>query len=432
MTAQAVINGGPGYDLLVDVGFLIDGFVLDDSVKGILNGTQYVLDGSTSFASVIDGTTSIRVKRGRQDTTDSNAVGTMTFVLDDTRADGIFNPFDNSPSNPYYDQAQGTPGLAPGRAVKLVREDNAANLEELFVGFIVNYDLNFALGGRTFVTVLCADNSYRLAQTSISGHTPTAQTTSQRIAAILDRAEVDYPTGTARNIEAGGQTLGAYQIEEGTNVKTYFDQIMQSAEFGRFFIARDGVLTTDNRIGNTLSSPTVVFSDDGTQTPYRDLSIAFDANDIINRVRVTPVGGTTETAQDLASQSTYFVKSFDIANSLLANQDAAQTLATYLLSPQPEARFTSVEAPFSALTTSQKDAVAIVDIGDTIEITRTIPFGNTTTTITQELSVEGVEHSIDISLGHVTRLYTAPTTIIYALVLDSAQFGTLNTLNALT
>lgn len=419
MTAQAVVNGGPGYDLLVDVGFLIDGFVLDDPTKGLLNGTQYVLDGTTSYASIIDGTTSIRVRRGRQDTTDAFQVGTMTFVLDDTRADGIFNPFDNSPSNPYYDQAQGVPGLAPGRAVKLLREDNSSNLEELFVGFIVNYDLNFALGGRTSVTVLCADNSYRLAQTSISAHTPTAQTTGDRIAAILDRTEVDYPTGAARNIATGGQTLGAYAIAEGTNVKSYFDQIQQSAEYGRVFIARDGVLTTDNRIGNTISNPSVIFSDDGTATPYSDLSISFDADQIVNRVRVTPVGGTTETAEDTASQDTYFVKTIDIANSLLSTQTAADTLADYLLNPEPEARFTAVETPFRRLTTAQRDAVAILDIGETIEITRTIPFGNSTTTITQELSVEGIEHQIDVSAGHTMRFYTAPTTIVVELVLDS-------------
>lgn len=419
MTAQAVVNGGPGYDLLVDVGFLIDGFVLDDATKGVLDNTTYVLDGTTSFASVIDGTTSIRVKRGRQDTTDAFPVGTMTFVLDDTRADGVFNPFDNSTSNPYYDQAQGIPGLAPGRAVKLLREDNSANLEELFVGFIVNYDLNFALGGRTSVTVLCADNSYRLAQTSIAAHTPSAQTTADRIAAILNRAEVDYPTGAARNIATGGQTLGAYAIAEGTNVKSYFDQIQQTAEYGRVFISRDGVLTTDNRIGSTLSNPSVVFSDTGTDTPYSDLSISFDADQIVNRVRVTPVGGTTETAEDTASQDAYFIKTVDISNSLLSTQAAADTLADYLLEPEPEARFTAVETPFRRLTTAQRDTVAIVDIGDTIEITRTIPFGNSTTTITQELSVEGIEHQINISEGHTMRFYTAPSTIVIELVLDS-------------
>ena len=418
MATAPVINAGD-YDLLVDVGFLVDGFVLDDSVKGVLDNTTYVLDGSTSFASVIDGTTSIRVKRGRQDTTDSNAVGTMTFTLDDTRAGGVFNPFDNDPSNPYYDQAQGVPGLAPGRAVKLIRDDDLGNPETLFVGIIANYDLNFSLGGQTSVTVLCADNAYKLAQTSIAAHTPVVEMAGDRINDILDRPEVDYPTGAARSIASGTVDLGDYPIAEGTNVKAYFDSIMQTAEQGRFFMARDGVLTTQNRIGVTISNPSVVFSDDGTGVGYRDLSIAFDADDIVNRVTVTPVGGTTETDEDTASQAKYFVRSLDISNSLLDLQADALTLAGYLLNGEPEARFTAVETPFAALSASDRDDVAILDIGDTIEITRTIPLGNTTTTITQELSVEGIEHAIDISSGHVVRLYTAPTTIAVQLVLDT-------------
>lgn len=429
MAAQSVLNAGD-YDLLVDVGYSIDAFTLDDPLRGLLNSTTYVLDGTTTFSSVIDGTTSIRVKRGRQDTTDTNAVGTMTFVLDDTRAGGVFNPFDDDPSNPYYDQAQGVPGLAPGRAVQLIRNDDLGNPEKLFVGIVANYDLQFPLGGKTSVTVLCADNLYRLAQTSVSAYTPPVELAGDRINDLLDLPEVDYPTGSARSIATGTVNLGDYPISEGTNAKAYVDQIMQTAEFGRFFVARDGVLTTQNRIGTTLSNPSVVFSDTGSNTPYSDLSIAFDADDIVNRVNVTPVGGITETADDAGSQTLYYVRTFDISNSLLDQQTDAQDLADFLLSPEPEPRFTAVETPFRRLTATQRDAVAALDIGDTIEITRTIPTGNTTTVITQELSVEGLEHTIDISAGHTVRLYTAPTTIVYPLELDDPLRGILDADNA--
>ena len=414
MAAQSVLNAGD-YDLLVDVGFLVDGFVLDSS---LLDGPD-VLDGSTSVASVIDGTQSIKVKRGRRDTTDSNQVGTMAFVLDDTRAAGVFNPFDDDPSNPYYDQALGVPGLAPGREVELIRNDDLGNPEKLFVGYVVNYDLRFDVGGKTMVTVLCADRSYRLAQTSISAHTPPVEAAGDRIEDILDRPEVNYPTGSARSIASGTVNLGNYPISEGTNVKGYIDQIMGTAEFGRFFVARDGVLTTQNRIGITLSNPSIVFSDTGSDTSYSDLSIAFDADQLVNRVNVTPVGGTTETADDTPSQTKYFVRTFDISNSLLDQQTDAAALATYLLKPAPEARFTAVETLFRRLSAAERDSVAFIEIGDTIEVTRTIPLGTTTTTITQELAVEGVEHSIDVSTGHVTRLYTSPTTIAIVMILDS-------------
>lgn len=418
MTSVPVLNAGD-YDLLVDVGFLVDGFVLDDALRGVLDSPDYVLDGTTSFASVIDGTKSIRVKRGRQDQTDAFATGTMSFVLDDTRAGGVFNPFDDNSSNPYYDQAAGTPGLAPGREVRLVRVDNSNVEELLFVGTIVDYDLTFSVGALTEVTVLCADGNYRLANTFIGAHTPTAQLSGARIEAILNRTEVNYPTGAARNISTGTTTLGAYAISEGTNVKAYFDQITATAERGRIFLSRDGVLTATDRIGTTISGPAVVFSDDGTETPYHDLEIVFDADELVNRVTVTPVGGTTETASDAGSIAKYFTKALDISNSLLSSQPQADTLADYLLKPEPSPRFTALEVFFGSLTTAQKDAVAVVDIGDTIEITRTIQTGNSTTTITQESQVEGVEHHLSAGRGHTVRFYTSPTDIVVLLVLDS-------------
>ena len=83
------------------------------------------------------------------------------------------------------------------------------------------------------------------------------------------------------------------------------------------------------------------------------------------------------------------------------------------------------------LTTAQRDTVAIVDIGDTITIEKTFPTGTGTTSLAQELSVEGVEHLIDYQTGHRITFYTAPTTIVYELILDDAVYGVLDAENVL-
>ena len=70
------------------------------------------------------------------------------------------------------------------------------------------------------------------------------------------------------------------------------------------------------------------------------------------------------------------------------------------------------------LTTGQRDTVATVDIGDTITIEKTFPTSTGTTSLAQELSVEGIEHAIDFNTGHRMTFYTAPTTIVYQLILD--------------
>lgn len=428
MSTVTIPNAGT-YDLLVDVGFLIDGFTLDDPVKGVLNSPDYVLDGTTSYASVADGTTNVSVRRGRPDPDDQFTAGTMTFVLNDTLADGVFNPFDDDSTNPYYDQALGTPGLAPGRAVRLIRYDASNNPEYLFVGFIVNYEYQFRLGGLDTVTVFCADNLYRLANTGIEAQNPTKEFTGARINAILDLPEVDYPTGAARDIATGTVELGGssqYAISQGTNVLAYFNRITATAERGRIFVDREGVLVSQNRIGSTLSGPSVTFSDQG-DVPYNDLAIDFKADQIINLVDVTTRGSHTAQAVDLASQAEYFVKAIFITDSLLESTVAAQDLADYLLEPQPEPRFTSVQTFFGSCTTVERDSVAILEIGDTVLIQKEILIGGSPTLRGQESAIEGIEHRIDFAGGHTTRVFTSPTTIVYELILDDANNGILDT-----
>lgn len=433
MAAVTIPNAGK-YDLLVDVGFLVDGFTLDDPIKGLLNSTQYVLDGTTSFASVAEGTLNVSVKRGREDEDDAFNNGTMVFTLNDTLADGVFNPFDDDPSNPYYDQALGVPGLAPGRAVKLLRYNNSDVAEPLFTGFIVNYDYEFRLGGLDTVTVFCVDNMYRLAQTFITGHNPTKELTGARVNAILDRAGVNYPTGAARDIAAGTVELGGgsqYAIEEGTNVKAYFDRITYSAERGRIFIDRKGVLVSQDRVGTVFGPPHAIFNDDGTGIKYRDLEISFQAEDIINRVAITPLGGTQQLVNDTASQTEFFIKALYIPDSLLHDNSAALDLANYLLNGETSPKFQSIGTFFGALTASQRDTVAIIDIGTYISVEKEILIGGTPTPLNQDLTVEGIEHRIDFAGGHIVKAYTSTATVVYDLLLDDLVYGTLDSTNVL-
>jgi hypothetical protein len=428
MPGYSVVDSG-NYDLLVDVGFLVDAFTLDDATKGVLDNTTYVLDGTTQFASVMDGTIGVSVKRGRRDQGDQFAAGQMSFTLNDTLAAGVFNPFDDSPSNPYYDQAQGVPGLAPMRQVKLIRYDATNTAQSLFQGYIVNYDYNFALGGLDTVTVYCVDRFYLLAQTIMDELNVTAETSGERIETVLDLPEVDYPGGAARNIDTGTVDLGhdaAYTVPAGTNVLAYLGQINQ-AEQGRLFIDRSGVLVFQPRVGTTLSGPVADFHDDGTNIPYNELGITFEADQVVNRAVVTALDGDTATADDAASQAAYFIQAESISNSLLHIQGQIDDLANYLLEPDPTPRFTAVGTDFVMLTSGQRDTLAIVDIGDTISIEKTIS-GNE---MAQELSIEGIEHQLSVQRGHSVMYYTSPTTIVYELILDDVTYGVLDAQNVL-
>ncbi len=55
MPGTAVVDSG-NYELKIATGFQVDAFVLDDALKGVLDNTEYVLDGTTEFANVMDST----------------------------------------------------------------------------------------------------------------------------------------------------------------------------------------------------------------------------------------------------------------------------------------------------------------------------------------------------------------------------------------
>jgi len=426
MPGSAIVQAG-NYSLLIDTGYDVGSFQLDSDVKGLLDG-EYPLGPTTDFADVTDSTTQISVRRGRQDIGDQFAAGTMTFTINDV--DGIFNPFDDT--SPFYNSPEALPGLAPLRAVELIRYSATNVPEYLYRGKIVNYDYNFALDGIDTVTVYCSDNFYLLSQTYMDELNVGVETSGQRIETVLDLPEVDYPAGAARNIDPGTVDLGhdaAYTVPAGTNVLSYLSQINETAEFGRLFMSRDGVLTFTPRISTTLSGSVADFHDDGTQIPFDNLGITFEADSVTNRTLVQNLGEAVATADDLGSQALFFIQTNSITTSLLDDTELA-TAATYLLDPYPEARYNSVETVFGALTDAQRDTVAVIDISDTISIEKTFVTGATTTVLAQELSVEGIEHEITLT-GHRVRLFTSPTTIVYELILDDVLYGTISTTNVL-
>lgn len=416
--ATPVIQSG---DYLVELatGFLLDAFTLDTSQ---LDGLD-VLDGTTEFADITEYCKQVSYRRGRRRDTDQFGAGTMTLTLDDTLANGILSPYNTA--SPFFNTQTNQPGLAPLRAVQLSRQGDL-----LFVGNVVNYDYQFNLGGSNLVNVFAADGFYKLAQTFISELNVSAETSGQRIATILDLPEVALFPGALRDIEPGTVDLGhaaAYTVEEGTNALQYLQQINDTAEFGRLFMSRLGVLTFRDRIGTTLTGPVATFTDTVGGVKYNDLEIEFDASHVVNRATVTNLTDDTGADNDTTSQTEYFIQTRAVSSSLIETQGQLDSAAAYLLVGQPEPRFTSVATNFALLTSGQRTTVATIDIGDTITIEKDVlGLGQ----LAEELAVEGVDAVIDFAGGHTVRFYTSPTVVIFLLILDDSVFGLLDTSNA--
>ncbi len=416
--SAAVVQAG-NYLLELDTGFDVNSFTLDDSVKGVLDNTTYGLGPQTNYADITEYVTEVRYKRGRQRIDDQFGAGTMSFTMRDET--GILGPYDTN--SPYYDPMNDKPGLAPMRRVRLSR-----SAEYLFVGYVTAYNYDFALAGPNTVLVSCSDDFYLLAQTQLAAFNPSAETSGERIETVLALPEVNY-TGTT-NIDTGTVNLGhdnAYNVPAGTNTLQYITQINQS-EQGRVFMSRAGVLTFQPRLGATLSSPVIVFSDDGSNTPYDTVEIEFDADGVINRAFVLALDGKNAVADDLSSQGTYFIQSISLTNSLLHLQGEVDDLADYLLEPEPGPRFTAVSTNFALLDNTERADAVVVDIGDTITVTKDI---TGLSSLTSELSIEGIEGIINFATGHRITYYTAPTTVVFQLILDDAVYGQLDGTNVL-
>ena len=81
------------------------------------------------------------------------------------------------------------------------------------------------------------------------------------------------------------------------------------------------------------------------------------------------------------------------------------------------------------MTNAQRNTVATIDIGDTISIHKEVP--GLGSQVASELSVEGIQGVIDVNRGHTVTFYTAPTTIVYELILDDATYGVIDSTNVL-
>ena len=416
--AASVVQSG-SYLLELDTGFDYNSFRLNDATKGKLGNTTYTLGPNTSYADITEYVTEVAYRRGRRNIDDQFGAGTMSFRMTDET--GILGPYDTA--SIYYDPSNDKPGLAPMRRIRLSRAS-----EYLFVGYVIAYNYDFALAGPNTVQVTCADDFYLLSQTQLAAFNPSAETSGQRITTVLALPEVDYIGPTS--INTGTVNMGhdsSYNVAAGTNTLGYITQINQ-AEQGRVFMSRAGVLTFQPRIGATLSGSVLTFSDQGTNTKYDEVEIEFDADGVVNRAYVQALDGKTSTAQDLTSQATYFIQSQSITNSLLHQQSEIDALAAYLLESEPAPRYTAVSTSFALLTDSERNLAAQVDIGDTITITKNV---TGISSLTSELSIEGIEGRINFATGHRITYFTAPTTVVFQLILDDPVYGRLDSTNVL-
>jgi hypothetical protein len=400
---------GSTYKVLLDVGFLADAFTLDSS---LLDGSD-VLDGSTDFVDVTEYVTNININRGRATQLDNFPSSNCTVVADDRAAERYFDPL-NTASEWY---SGGTVGIAPRRAFQVY--GGTAGTTAMFTGFVYDLNIDYAEPNLSTATIVATDALGQLGQTVLTAFNPSSQLTSARVSAILDRPEVAFSTAL-RNIETGIATCGTVAYDDATNVLTALQDVA-IAEGGRLFVNRSGLVEFDARI--SVSFGTAVASFGGTAgVPILSLSNVYGAETVVNRVAVQIEGGTASSiASGTASQTQYGIKALSLTGVPLATDAAGSALALSLLTrfQEPVVRFSEMDVLLNALTAAQQTQMAGLEIGDILSVTKTFSTG-TPATVTQNVVVESIRHSINPS-RHTVTVGLGQVQLVLPFVLDTSE-----------
>jgi len=419
---------GEEISVLIQFGFPTEKFTLDSPTLGVLDVGGF-LDGTLLDQDITQYVEDVSISRGRPDQLQQNNAGTSTIVLNNNNR--FFDPVNEA--SPYWNADAGRSGVVPRRLVKVLSDG-----EPLFTGRITDVDLAYqkaaanATSDLSTVTITAADDFVLLANTyTESAITPTEELSGARVEAILDLTEVAYPN--TRDIETGTAILGGgatYAIDANTNVLTYLQNVA-TAEQGFFYISREGDLVFTNRAGQTLDIPSAYFADDGTELPYTNLEVIYGQEFLYNKVLTQVIGGTEQVVDDAASQTEYGISTLALTDLLLNSDAAALDLATDLLDryKQPQYRFDRLRAMYNGLGLNDRTALSTLDLGKIVSIKKSYVTG-TPSTVTQEYTIESVQHTITAD-GHIVQYGLSYAVILAPLILDDPVFGQLDATNAL-
>lgn len=408
---------GEQVTVLCELGFIVREFTLDSSA---LDGDD-VLDGTLEGIDISEYVQGLTINRGRSDQFESFRAGTCSVVLNNN--DRRFDPINED--SPYWDLTLGRSGVTPRRKLTIKLGDTT-----IFTGRLVDIDVDYDFN-LSRVTFTASDEFLLLASTNISADvTPTSQLSGARVEAILDRAEVNYPSDT-RSIDTGTATLGTQQIDANTNVLAYL-QTVAATERGLFFVKGDGTLRFSDRLTSVFASPSATFSDAGSNIPYRTLATIYGQEFLFNRVQVTRDGGNVQSVDDSSSQSEFGITTLAIDNLLFADDTQSADLAATLLDQykQPAYRFDDLTIAANSLSSGNRALVNGLECGDIVTVTRTFATGSPAT-VSKEYSIEGIQHQISPT-QHQIVFRLAVADIVYPFTLDDATYGILDADNALT
>ena len=401
------LKWGQAYSVLLDVGQLVNQFILDTST---LDGTD-ALDGTGDFVDATEYVLSVAIQRGRGSQTDQFSPGTCRVLADDRASGRLFDPANTASA--WY---EGSFDLAPRRAIKIL-----AGTAELFVGAITDLDITYEQPNLSFASITSADALYELSRTALTAFEPSSQLTSDRVSAILDRPEVNFSTAL-RDITTGIATCGTVAYADNTNTLSAL-QSVAIAEDGRLLANRKNQIVFDPRISFTFSTAIASFGGTASnEIPILAIGVAYGQETLFNRVQIDVDGGTAaQVASDATSQTKFGVQTLSFSNVPLDTLTAGSALAENLLNKykEPKIRFDEISTSLNACGSALWPTVIALDVGDVIAVTKRYDQGLPLER-TESVFIESVSHDITPS-DHRISFKLGQAQLLTAFILDTNQ-----------
>lgn len=382
-------------------------FTLDDSTKGVLDGSYGL--GGPSLYDVSNFLVSVNIDRGKSRELDRFTAGHATITFNNDNR--WFDPF--YVDSPYYGK------VLPKTLIAI--ESNGVRQ---FTGYIDDIDFTYELGTKSYAVLKCVDAFMQLTATQLDAFTPIEQYSGDRITAILNRPEVNWPLAD-RDLETGVQLLGADQISQNTNVLSYL-QTIEESEPGVIFMNKSGSIAFRDRVNVPPLIDTLIFALDGRAEaiPFSDVEVVYGSENLYNRVVITRTGGTAQVAEDTTSQGIYGIQTLSIDNLLMSTDSAASDIAQYFVGiyAEPELRFSKIGVTLQDKSTSDQNEILNLEINDIVKIVYTP--NNIGDPIIQNALITGIRQEIGISFHKIYFDFGRATSIPF--LLDDATYGRLS------
>lgn len=396
-----------GFDLPASVGNF---FTLDDAVKGKLDNTTYVLSG-VIFYDVTSRVRGFSIRRGKSRQLDNYQAGQVSVVFSNN--DRAFDP--TYTASPFYGQ------VIPKREIRIT--SNGIRQATMLVD---DWNLDYAPQGDSTAQAAASDGFAKLANQTLTGGTATSQLPGARVTAILDSADVLWPTAD-RDIQTGTVLLGADVQAVDANVLNYL-QTIETTESGRLFIDKSGRLVFQDADGIVpVGSSAIDLADDGTGIKYTGMQVVYGSELLYNQTvigSVIPSAGTA-IANGTASQGLYGIQTYTRTDLLMANSADVDALATHLVTQyqNPEFRFEAVTIDLGQISTAEANQVLGMEIGQLCRVKFTP--NNIAPAIQKYAEVISIAHTADINKHTVTLGFS--TLDYVSFILDDIVFGKLDT-----